>query len=92
MPYPFTSREQYERSLRQPIGHEWNTSRSVREMTRPAVIVPAGSIVAPMKLGKVHRESAKEKEAVSVTGKGEGGGERGAGRGNNKGKSKGRRG
>lgn len=69
VPYPFTSREQYERSLRQPIGGEWNTSQSVRAMTRPAVIVRAGAAVAPMKLGKLHRENAKEKEALGVTGK-----------------------
>ncbi|CAN0431299.1 unnamed protein product, partial [Ectocarpus sp. 12 AP-2014] len=55
VPYPFTSREQYERSLRQPIGGEWNTSQSVRAMTRPAVVVRAGVAVAPMKLGKIHR-------------------------------------
>lgn len=59
VPYPFTSREQYERSLRQPIGGEWNTSQSVRAMTRPAVVVRAGVAVAPMKLGKLHRDNAK---------------------------------
>lgn len=63
VPYPFTSREQYERSLRQPIGGEWNTSQSVRAMTRPAVVVRAGVAVAPMKLGKLHRDNAKEKSA-----------------------------
>lgn len=63
VPYPFTSREQYERSLRQPIGGEWNTSQSVRDMTRPAVLVKAGAVVAPMKLGKLHRDNAKDKEA-----------------------------
>lgn len=63
VPYPFTSREQYERSLRQPIGGEWNTSQSVRAMTRPAVVVRAGVAVAPMKLGKLHRDNAKDKES-----------------------------
>ncbi|CAN0382626.1 unnamed protein product, partial [Laminaria digitata] len=60
VPYPFTSREQYERSLRQPIGGEWNTCQSVKDMTRPAVVVRAGAVVAPMKLGKLHKDSAKE--------------------------------
>ncbi|CAN0095407.1 unnamed protein product [Ectocarpus sp. 8 AP-2014] len=64
VPYPFTSREQYERSLRQPIGGEWNTSQSVRAMTRPAVVVRAGVAVAPMKLGKIHRDNARERSAV----------------------------
>eukprot|EP00752_Nemacystus_decipiens_P002427 g2286.t1 len=63
VPYPFTSREQYERSLRQPIGGEWNTSQSVRAMTRPAVVVRAGVAVNPMKLGKLNRDKAKDRHA-----------------------------
>ena len=37
VPYPFTSREQYERSLRAPVGKEWNTSTTVSYMTKPEV-------------------------------------------------------
>lgn len=70
VPYPFTSREQYERSLRQPIGAEWNTSQSVRDMTRPAVVVRAGSIVAPMKLGKLQRKAGEEQAAAMAKGRG----------------------
>jgi U3 small nucleolar RNA-associated protein 14 len=55
VPYPFTSREQYERSLRRPIGKEWNTTTAVREETRPAVKVRAGFLVEPIKLRKTHR-------------------------------------
>ena len=85
VPYPFTSREQYERSLRQPIGGEWNTSQSVRAMTRPAVVVRAGVAVNPMKLGKLHRDKAKDRNAEAVTkkakeGSGEGKARGGAGR------------
>lgn len=82
VPYPFTSREQYERSLRQPIGGEWNTSQSVRAMTRPAVVVRAGVAVAPMKLGKLHRDNAKDKSTeVAAAGAKAKGGERRAARG-----------
>lgn len=87
VPYPFTSREQYERSLRQPIGGEWNTSQSVRAMTRPAVVVRAGVAVNPMKLGKLHRDNAKDGSAGGVVsakgakgGAGEGKARGGAGR------------
>lgn len=87
VPYPFTSREQYERSLRQPIGGEWNTSQSVREMTRPSVMVRAGTVVAPMKLGKLHRENAKDKEAA-VAARKEGAGNGRAGPGGRAGESR----
>ena len=55
VPYPFTSREQYERSLRRPVGKEWNTALAVREQTRPAVKVRAGVMVQPIKLRKTHK-------------------------------------
>lgn len=55
VPYPFTSREQYERSLRLPVGKEWNTSLTVRDTTRAPVIVKPGTIVQPIKLRKKHR-------------------------------------
>jgi len=35
-------------------------------MTRPAVVVRAGVAVAPMKLGKLHRDNAKEKSAEAA--------------------------
>ncbi len=37
VPYPFTSREQYERSLRTTVGPEWNTPSTFSELTRPDV-------------------------------------------------------
>lgn len=42
-------------------------------MSRPAVVVRAGTVVAPMKLGKLHRDNAKDKEAGVVASKGAGG-------------------
>jgi U3 small nucleolar RNA-associated protein 14 len=51
VPYPFTSREQYERSLRHPLGREWNTAATTGKLTAPDVVVN-GSIIAPAKLSK----------------------------------------
>ena len=69
MPYPFTSREQYERSIRQPIGEEWNSSLSVRDMTRPTVVVQPGAAVAPMKLGKLQRKAGEEQAMAPAKGR-----------------------
>ncbi|CAM9448432.1 unnamed protein product, partial [Discosporangium mesarthrocarpum] len=63
VPYPFTSREQYERSVRQPIGSEWNTSKAVGDLTQPAVITKPGQAIAPMKLDKLQRDQARERAA-----------------------------
>lgn len=86
VPYPFTSREQYERSLRQPIGGEWNTSQSVKSMTRRPVIVSRGAVIAPIKLDKTRGADAAESSATArgkqhQRGGGKRAGPRGAGRG-----------
>ena len=52
VPHPFTSREQYEASLRAPVGQDWNTTESHRRMTAPEVKFTAGSIIDPIKFGK----------------------------------------
>ncbi|KAJ0119469.1 hypothetical protein J7T55_013671 [Diaporthe amygdali] len=47
LPHPFESRQQYERSLRLPVGPEWMTKESFQTSTKPRVIVKQG-IIAPM--------------------------------------------
>lgn len=48
LPHPFESRAQYERSLRLPLGKEWNTKESFQKATKPRVMVKQG-IIAPMR-------------------------------------------
>ena len=47
-PYQFTSKEQYERSLRQPLGPDWNTTVSHKKAVMPAVVVKAGHMIDPI--------------------------------------------
>ncbi|KAK0617161.1 Utp14 protein-domain-containing protein [Immersiella caudata] len=47
LPHPFESHQQYERSLRLPIGPEWGTKETFQTATKPRVIVKQG-IIAPM--------------------------------------------
>jgi U3 small nucleolar RNA-associated protein 14 len=49
VPYPFNSKETYERSLRQPLGKEFNTVDAFRNLTRPAIIKDNGVIIEPLK-------------------------------------------
>ncbi|MCO5573156.1 hypothetical protein L7F22_026922 [Adiantum nelumboides] len=49
MPFPFKSRDVFERSIRMPIGREFNTDQAFRDMIRPAVVKDAGVIIAPIK-------------------------------------------
>ncbi|CAG8783383.1 8620_t:CDS:2, partial [Racocetra fulgida] len=48
IPYPFETREQYERSLRTPIGKEWNTHEVFQKMITPRVITKMGVVIDPL--------------------------------------------
>ncbi|KIX97651.1 uncharacterized protein Z520_06429 [Fonsecaea multimorphosa CBS 102226] len=47
LPHPFESRQQYERSLRLPLGPEWTTKTTFQDSTKPRVLVKQG-IIQPM--------------------------------------------
>ncbi|UNI22547.1 hypothetical protein JDV02_008427 [Purpureocillium takamizusanense] len=47
LPHPFESRQQYERSLRLPVGPEWSTKETFQDGTKPRVLMKQG-IIAPM--------------------------------------------
>ncbi|KAF3482960.1 U3 small nucleolar RNA-associated protein 14 [Arthroderma uncinatum] len=44
LPHPFESRQQYERSLRLPIGPEWTTKSTFQTATKPRVMIKQGVI------------------------------------------------
>ncbi|RMZ91618.1 hypothetical protein DV736_g1146, partial [Chaetothyriales sp. CBS 134916] len=46
LPHPFESRQQYERSLRLPLGPEWTTKSTFQDATKPRVLVKQGIIRA----------------------------------------------
>jgi len=48
LPHGFERGEEYERSLRQPIGKEWGTKEVVQRNTRPRVVVKPGKIIEAM--------------------------------------------
>lgn len=47
LPHPFETKEQYERSLRLPVGPEWTTKETFQGMTKPRVLMKPG-VIAPM--------------------------------------------
>ena len=62
VPYPYTSREQYEAALRRASGPELNTSKMVDEVTKPEVHTRAGVIIAPARLAHKNMKRAKKGE------------------------------
>ncbi|PRW50835.1 U3 small nucleolar RNA-associated 14-like protein A [Chlorella sorokiniana] len=61
VPFPFDSKDTYERAMRQPLGREYNTDVSFRNLTRPAVLKDAGVVIEPIRFSKAmaqHDEQA----------------------------------
>lgn len=60
IPYPYRSREEYEKAMAGAIGQEWNVSGAVKSMTRSEIQTTKGRIIAPIsKKAKIKRAPAK---------------------------------
>ncbi|CAI5745700.1 unnamed protein product [Peronospora destructor] len=60
VPYPFTSRAEYEAVMRNPLGSDWNTSQVTNVLTAPKIMKHAGTTIAPLMLTKEDRKQAKK--------------------------------
>ena len=49
LPHPFETRQQYERSLRLPVGPEWTTKETFQGMTKPRILLKQGVITSMVK-------------------------------------------
>ncbi|PMD46140.1 Utp14-domain-containing protein [Hyaloscypha variabilis F] len=47
LPHPFETKQQYERSLRLPLGPEWTTKETFQDATKPRILLKQG-IITPM--------------------------------------------
>ena len=50
LPYPYTSKAQFERSMEVPLGTEWNTRLGFQRATLPKVVTKV-RLLSPMVLG-----------------------------------------
>ncbi|RDY08806.1 hypothetical protein CR513_06926, partial [Mucuna pruriens] len=48
LPYPFTSKEVFEQSMRVPIGPEFNPATAIGSLNRPEVVKKPGVIIKPI--------------------------------------------
>jgi len=52
VPQGFSSASQYERSIRQPVGKEWNSDRTHVQMTKKEIVTRKGQVIQPAKLNQ----------------------------------------
>ncbi|PBK84660.1 Utp14-domain-containing protein [Armillaria gallica] len=48
LPYPYTSKAQFERGMEQPLGVEWNTRVGFQKATLPKVVKKMGTVIDPL--------------------------------------------
>ncbi|KAJ7017520.1 small-subunit processome [Mycena alexandri] len=48
LPYPFTSRAQFERSMERPLGAEWKHTGAFQKGTLPRVVKKMGMVIEPL--------------------------------------------
>ncbi|XP_057484168.1 uncharacterized protein LOC130770666 [Actinidia eriantha] len=76
LPYPYTSKEVFEQSIRMPIGPEFNPVTTVGALNRPEVVKKAGVIIKPIKFedvnpherGEDHKRSGQKQKKKKGTG------------------------
>ncbi|KAG7484224.1 hypothetical protein MATL_G00047130 [Megalops atlanticus] len=64
LPFPFENPAQFESSIHMPIGHTWNTQRTVQKLTAPKVVTQLGAIIEP-----IAREDFIKGKTQAATGK-----------------------
>ncbi|EMR08519.1 hypothetical protein PNEG_03001 [Pneumocystis murina B123] len=50
VPYPYQTKEQYEKSLMLPLGLEWTTRGQYQKLITPRIIIKQGSVIEPLKI------------------------------------------
>ncbi|XP_052808908.1 U3 small nucleolar RNA-associated protein 14 homolog A-like isoform X1 [Mya arenaria] len=48
VPFPYTSADQFEKSIRAPLGKTWNPEMVYKQMVKPKVVTQMGKIISPM--------------------------------------------
>ncbi|XP_069069010.1 U3 small nucleolar RNA-associated protein 14 homolog A [Pleurodeles waltl] len=61
LPFPFNNRQQFEGSIRTPIGTAWNTQRAFQKLTAPRVVTKQGHVIEP-----ISEEDAFQKTSQKV--------------------------
>ncbi|KAG7252864.1 hypothetical protein CRUP_004621 [Coryphaenoides rupestris] len=60
LPHPFLRPEQFEATVRSPVGATWNTRKAVRKLTMPRVITKVGAIIQPMSRDDLLKHSRRQ--------------------------------
>lgn len=60
VPFPFSNKEEFERSIRQPIGETWNAPSVFNKLIEPRIRTTPGVIIDPLKPTKKMKKILKQ--------------------------------
>lgn len=67
VPFPFERRQQFERSIRAPVGPTWNTQRAFQKLTAPRILTQPGHIIQPISAEDASPQSTVPTRGGSAT-------------------------
>ncbi|KAK7283460.1 hypothetical protein RIF29_12991 [Crotalaria pallida] len=75
LPFPYTSKEIFEQSMRMPIGPEFNPATAIGPLNRPEVVKRPGVIIKPIEFQEVnpHERQSVDKHRLKRSSKGNAG-------------------
>lgn len=60
VPFPYSNKTEFERSIRQPIGEHWNTPSVYGKLTEPRIRTTPGAVIDPLKPGRKLKKKLKK--------------------------------
>ncbi|XP_056397439.1 U3 small nucleolar RNA-associated protein 14 homolog A [Hyla sarda] len=66
LPFPFSSQQHFESTIRAPVGNTWNTERAVQNLTAPKVITKRGHIIDPITEDVFQKHSTAKNVAIEL--------------------------
>ncbi|KAK2159152.1 hypothetical protein LSH36_157g01027 [Paralvinella palmiformis] len=61
VPFPFRNPEQFENSIRQPIGKTWNPETAYKKLIEPKKVTRIGTVIPPMDKSQVNKNIKEDK-------------------------------
>ena len=65
VPFPFKKKEDYERSIRTPLGSDFNSEKSHRDLTRPDILTTTGVRIDPIAYTKSNSNPSSKESGIS---------------------------
>ncbi|XP_071114020.1 U3 small nucleolar RNA-associated protein 14 homolog A-like [Haliotis cracherodii] len=66
LPFPYTSPQQFEQSIRAPVGKNWNPETAFRKMIQPKVLTKLGTVIKPIDKSEVFEKEKQQPESTAA--------------------------